>query len=182
MDQEPVAYPLVSIIYCVKCNWVLRAAWYQQELLQTFTSKANTAEEAHINSVILRPSFVAGTFRVYVKRSEFDDWVIAWDRTEKGGFPEAKVLKQAIRDIVSPQTDLGHSDKLAIDGVLISKTASPTTATSGEPTKAIPISRPQPQRTPSRAEIEAYGSPKLAASHKTFCEECVENLPPTWEL
>ncbi len=28
--------PSISITYCTQCNWLLRAAWMAQELLQTF--------------------------------------------------------------------------------------------------------------------------------------------------
>lgn len=35
---------------------------------------------------------------------------IVWDRSEQGRFPEAKELKQLIRDRVDPEKDLGHSD------------------------------------------------------------------------
>ncbi|MEM6311577.1 MAG: Rdx family protein, partial [Pseudomonadota bacterium] len=28
--------PEVTIIYCTGCNWLLRAGWMAQELLQTF--------------------------------------------------------------------------------------------------------------------------------------------------
>lgn len=34
-----------------------------------------------------------------------------WDRTVDGGFPETKVLKQRVRDIIDPQRNLGHSDR-----------------------------------------------------------------------
>ncbi|EKM13514.1 selenoW-related protein [Vibrio harveyi] len=33
-----------------------------------------------------------------------------WERKKDGGFPEAKVLKQRVRDIIDPERDLGHSD------------------------------------------------------------------------
>ena len=36
-----------------------------------------------------------------------------WDRKTDGGFPEAKVLKQKLRDVVWPERDLGHSDRPA---------------------------------------------------------------------
>ncbi len=35
---------------------------------------------------------------------------LIWERKRDGGFPEAKVLKQKVRDIVWPERDLGHSD------------------------------------------------------------------------
>lgn len=178
--QDPIAYPLVSILYCVKCNWILRASWYQQELLQTFTSKASTLEESHINSVVLRPSFIPGTFQVLVKKSPNSDWVLVWDRLRDGGFPEAKALKQCIRNVVSPETALGHSDKKS-DGTLLTRSKSTETPPSSSNTESIPIAGAL-QHAPTESEIRVFGSPKLASSHKTFCEECLENLPPAWEM
>ncbi len=35
---------------------------------------------------------------------------IIWDRKDNGGFPEAKVLKQIVRDIIAPTKNLGHSE------------------------------------------------------------------------
>ena len=189
--QDPVAYPLVSILYCVKCNWILRASWYQQELLQTFTSKAPSADEALVHSIVLRPSFVPGTFQVLVKMSADAPWVLVWDRLRDGGFPEAKTLKQCIRDVVSPERSLGHSDKKSNGTLLTGSKASsisspppfsaPPASAAASSTGSIPIATPL-DHTPTEREIEIYGSPKLASSHKTFCEECVENLPPAWEM
>ncbi|MFB9084735.1 Rdx family protein [Erwinia tracheiphila] len=34
-----------------------------------------------------------------------------WDRKADGGFPEAKVLKQRVRNLCFPERDLGHIDK-----------------------------------------------------------------------
>lgn len=49
---------------------------------------------------------IAGTFIVRV------DGRVIWDRTKEDtkGFPEAKELKQLIRDQISPAQNLGHSD------------------------------------------------------------------------
>jgi predicted Rdx family selenoprotein len=33
-----------------------------------------------------------------------------WERKRDGGFPEAKVLKQRVRDVITPTKDLGHSE------------------------------------------------------------------------
>ncbi len=33
------AKPRISILYCTQCNWLLRAAWMAQELLQTFSDE-----------------------------------------------------------------------------------------------------------------------------------------------
>ena len=79
---------------------MLRSAWLAQELLTTF--------EASIGEVALIPSRAgAGTFVVRVNEN------VVWDRRreETPGFPEAKRLKQLVRDILEPEMDLGHSDK-----------------------------------------------------------------------
>jgi selenoprotein W-related protein len=34
-----------------------------------------------------------------------------WCRKKDGGFPDIKVLKQKIRDVVNPKKDLGHTDR-----------------------------------------------------------------------
>jgi len=39
------------------------------------------------------------------------DDVQIWERKADGGFPEAKVLKQRLRDQIDPQRDLGHNDR-----------------------------------------------------------------------
>ncbi|ESR25296.1 SelT/SelW/SelH family protein [Lutibaculum baratangense] len=88
--------PRIAITYCRQCNWMLRAAWMAQELLQAF------AED--LGEVALIPG-TGGVFRV-----ELDGWEI-WERKRDGGFPEAKVLKQRVRDRLDPERDLGHSDR-----------------------------------------------------------------------
>ena len=35
-----------------------------------------------------------------------------WSRQEAGRFPDIKELKQLVRDLVSPERDLGHSDRV----------------------------------------------------------------------
>lgn len=89
--------PTISIEYCPKCGWMLRAAYMAQELLGTFT------EEIH--GVLLQPSETGGS---YIIRIDND---IVFDRKEQGRFPEIKELKQLVRDVVSPEKSLGHSDK-----------------------------------------------------------------------
>jgi selenoprotein W-related protein len=88
--------PRIVITYCTQCQWLLRAAWMAQELLQTFG--------ADIGEVALVPG-TGGVFAIHV-----DDEPI-WDRKEREGFPEAKVLKQLVRDRIDPERDLGHSDR-----------------------------------------------------------------------
>ena len=88
--------PSVEIEYCPGCRWLLRASWTAQELLTTF--------EAELGGVTLKPSEVGGTFHVSI------DGVEVWDRKTVGRFPEMKELKQAVRDQIAPERDLGHSD------------------------------------------------------------------------
>lgn len=90
------AKPRITIVYCTQCNWMLRAAWMAQELLQTFGQD--------ISEVALIPG-TGGIFEIAA------DGILIWDRKADGGFPEAKVLKQKLRDAVWPERDLGHSDR-----------------------------------------------------------------------
>ncbi|KIK30519.1 hypothetical protein PISMIDRAFT_670554 [Pisolithus microcarpus 441] len=54
----------------------------------------------------------AGRFRIWLN-VENGPPKLMWDRKVEGGFPELKVLKQRIRDLVQPGMSLGHSDKKA---------------------------------------------------------------------
>jgi selenoprotein W-related protein len=92
--------PIISIEYCPKCGWMLRAAYFAQELLTTFTGD--------VHGVMLHPSEINGTFKISIDGQEI------FDRKRAGGFPETKALKQLVRDIVSPDKDLGHSEKKEI--------------------------------------------------------------------
>mmetsp|Transcript_12610 Transcript_12610/g.35918 ORF Transcript_12610/g.35918 Transcript_12610/m.35918 type:complete len:127 (+) Transcript_12610:100-480(+) len=89
----------IEIEYCVKCKWMLRATWICQELLSTFE------RDNIISEVALKPSFeVSGVFDIRV------DGTLVWSRKTEGRFPEAKEVKQKVRDILAPDRDLGHSD------------------------------------------------------------------------
>ncbi len=91
--------PKIIIEYCPKCGWLLRSAWIAQELLTTF--------QEELGEVTLRPSTTSGLFQILLNSS------IIFDRKEKGHFPEAKEIKQIVRDLVFPEKNLGHSDKKA---------------------------------------------------------------------
>jgi selenoprotein W-related protein len=91
--------PTVTIEYCPKCHWLMRAAYMSQELLTTF------AEE--LKAVTIMPAEVDGRYSVYVNDKKI------FDRKENGGFLEIKELKQLVRDEVAPGKALGHSDKKA---------------------------------------------------------------------
>ena len=89
--------PRVSITYCTQCRWLLRAAWLAQELLTTF--------EAELGEVALRPG-TGGVFEIRVEDE------LIWSRQREGRFPEAKEVKQRVRDRVAPERNLGHSDRV----------------------------------------------------------------------
>ena len=91
---------------------MLRAAYFGQELLSTFSTS--------IGEVALIP-VTGGVFQVhltYLPSATDNDAdaptpqeVLLWDRKAENGFPEAKVLKQRLRDHIEPGKNLGHSDK-----------------------------------------------------------------------
>ena len=90
----------MTISYCTKCKWGLRASWLAQELLSTFP-------QSELQEVSLVPiADPAGVFLVQVNDK------VVWDRKSDStpGFPEAKELKQAVRDVLVPDKSLGHSD------------------------------------------------------------------------
>ena len=91
-----MATPRVEITYCTQCRWLLRAAWLAQELLTTF--------ETELGEVALVPG-TGGTLEVRLNDA------LIFSRKEAGRFPEAKELKQLIRDIIAPDRPLGHSDR-----------------------------------------------------------------------
>jgi selenoprotein W-related protein len=86
----------VEISYCTKCRWMLRAAWFAQELLTTF--------DEEIGEMVLKPG-TGGIFEVHA------DGVLVWSRKAQGRFPEITELKQLVRDRIAPHRDLGHSDR-----------------------------------------------------------------------
>ena len=88
--------PIITIEYCPKCHWLLRAAYIAQEFLTTF--------ENELRSVSLQPSEINGSFSISIDGKKI------FDRKEYGGFPEIKELKQLVRDVVAPGKSLGHTD------------------------------------------------------------------------
>jgi selenoprotein W-related protein len=87
--------PAITIHYCSQCNWLLRAGWMAQELLHTFSTD--------LASVSLVPG-TGGIYQILI------DEHIIWDRKTDGGFPEAKELKQRVRNFCFPERELGHID------------------------------------------------------------------------
>jgi len=110
--SSTVHVPRVAIKFCTQCKWNLRAAYYAQELLQTFSTG--------IGEVALIP-VTGGIFTVTLTHPSsppsgelasgpVTDTVI-WDRKAEGRFPETKELKNRVRNIIEPGRDLGHIDR-----------------------------------------------------------------------
>ena len=91
-----VKKPRVSILYCRQCRWLLRAAWLAQELLTTFADD--------LGEVALQPG-TGGVLEIRL------DGELVFSRKDESRFPEAKEVKQLIRDKIDPNRDLGHSDR-----------------------------------------------------------------------
>ncbi|KJZ74112.1 hypothetical protein HIM_06561 [Hirsutella minnesotensis 3608] len=106
-SDSSVSLPRVTIRFCTQCKWMLRAAYYAQELLSTFSLA--------IGEVALQPS-TGGTFVVSIEhRPRAPDptdnasdssqspphaaplTTTLWDRRVDGGFPETKELKRRVR-------------------------------------------------------------------------------------
>jgi selenoprotein W-related protein len=94
--MNPEQKKRVTIRYCTRCNWLLRAGWMAQELLSSFGET--------LGEVALIPDDTGGKFEIRV-----GDQVV-WERVRDGGFPESKDLKKRVRDIVDPERDMGHVD------------------------------------------------------------------------
>jgi selenoprotein W-related protein len=89
--------PVLTIEYCPKCGWLLRAAYMAQEFLTTFADE--------LKGVSLQPSETSGAYKISINDE------IIFDRKVHGGFLDVKELKQLIRDKIAPGKNLGHSDK-----------------------------------------------------------------------
>lgn len=85
----------VRITYCTGCKWMLRSAWMAQELLSTF--------EEELSELTLIPG-TGGIFEIHVNGKRI------WSRKEQQGFPDIRELKQLVRNEVSPDRSLGHTD------------------------------------------------------------------------
>jgi selenoprotein W-related protein len=88
--------PVITIEYCPKCHWLLRAAYMAQEILTTFADE--------VGAVTLKPSHINGCYSIFIASKR------VFDRKEHGGFAEIKEIKQLVRDVVAPGKSLGHTD------------------------------------------------------------------------
>ena len=115
----------------------------QQELLSTFGTS--------IGEVALIPAtggiFTVQLSHVSASARDQDDSetseVLIWDRKRDGGFPEAKILKQLIRNQIDPEKNLGHSDTPSSK----EKKAAAQTENDGKPAASTQHEHPQQDST-----------------------------------
>ncbi|SPQ22310.1 44020a29-f780-49b0-84ec-a1477d2ccf9b [Thermothielavioides terrestris] len=104
--------PRITIRFCTQCKWMLRAAYYAQELLSTFsTSLGEVALQPGTGGVfvveITTAAAATPTTATTAERGSIDQpdltappsatsavAVVLWDRKRDGGFPETKELKR----------------------------------------------------------------------------------------
>ena len=86
----------IEIEYCTQCNWMIRASWVTQEILNSF--------ENNIQEISLIPSS-GGIFEIRINEE------VVWSLRSNKKFPEPKEIKQIVRDRVDPERSLGHGDR-----------------------------------------------------------------------
>ncbi|TWU73624.1 hypothetical protein ED733_002382 [Metarhizium rileyi] len=103
--EHGIRFPRMTIQFCTQCKWMLRAAYFAQELLSTFSTS--------LGEVSLQPS-TGGAFIVTIHhqpdQAQQTVSTVLWDRKAEGGFPETKELKRRVRDVIEPGRHLGHVD------------------------------------------------------------------------
>lgn len=120
--MDSIKYPRVVIEYCAACKWHNRAVWYLQEILQTFGSP----EKHFIPEVALQPVYDSpGIFQITLCKSQDGEPQIIYKRRLKkakesqsasyyyDGFPDSKLLKSLLRNILFPTENLGHIDRFS---------------------------------------------------------------------
>ncbi|KAI0460676.1 hypothetical protein F5B21DRAFT_452838 [Xylaria acuta] len=111
--------PRVTIRFCTQCKWMLRAAYFAQELLSTFsTSLGEVALQPATGGIFVVEIYyadpAASTATATTTQADPSPMVqrrVLWDRRAEGGFPETKQLKRRVRDVIEPDRNLGHVDR-----------------------------------------------------------------------
>ncbi|KAK3357553.1 Rdx family-domain-containing protein [Lasiosphaeria hispida] len=142
--------PRVTIQFCTQCKWLLRAAYYAQELLSTFSTA--------LGEVALQP----GTGGVFIRLQRRT----LWDRRTDGGFPETKELKRRVRDVIQPERNLGHVDREY--GKEAEPKAVPAVVVAGRDTPAVSV--PVPASDAAGVGETVAGDTCSTAQGK--CEDC----------
>ncbi len=86
----------LEIIYCKKCNWLMRSSWIAQEVLSSF--------DEELSEVSPIPG-TGGIFEIKLNHK------LIWSLSDERRFPDIKELKKLIRDQIAPEKSLGHTDR-----------------------------------------------------------------------
>lgn len=97
------------------------------------------------------------TYRAHTNDGGTDD-VVLWDRKVEGGFPEAKILKQRLRNHIEPDKKLGHSD-------------TPSSKSTPSETAQKSSAKVKPDESNITAERSALDAPAVP-SKVADCEDC----------
>ncbi|KAI0187774.1 seleno protein domain protein, partial [Xylaria flabelliformis] len=113
--------PRVTIRFCTQCRWMLRAAYFAQELLSTFsTSLGEVALQPATGGIFVVEIYYADPAAstapatatiIQTDPNPTTQHRVLWDRKVDGGFPETKELKRRVRDVIEPDRNLGHVDR-----------------------------------------------------------------------
>ncbi|KAJ5483912.1 hypothetical protein N7539_005708 [Penicillium diatomitis] len=121
---ERVHLPRVAIKFCTQCRWMLRAAYrnplektlqFAQELLSTFGTDLGEVALVPVTggvfTITIWHAVDADTSASNQSNLAMTQETLLWDRKTDGGFPEVKVLKSRVRNVIAPNRDLGHTDR-----------------------------------------------------------------------
>jgi len=156
-----VQFPKVAIRFCVQCKWNLRAAYYAQELLQTFSNTIGEVSLIPVTGGIFIITLYTNTNGSDERHQTIAETLI-WDRKRDGGFPETKELKNRVRNVIDPEKDMGHVDRAL-------KKSNPDAAT-GKEDQAEESNVAVDQATMPAGHTQHNMSAVLEAE----CEECRE--------
>ncbi|KAI1212963.1 Rdx family-domain-containing protein [Annulohypoxylon truncatum] len=173
VPDSPYPLPRVTIRFCTQCKWMLRAAYFAQELLSTFSTS--------LGEVALQPS-TGGTFVVEIVFAQPSPSPtststsptssdpkpaiqkrVLWDRKTDGGFPETKELKRRVRDAIEPGRNLGHVDK-DYHHAAVPTPAAPSAPSSTSSSTFPSTAHPQSQQPHHHTSPSSYGAAEAARS------------------
>ncbi|KAL1987955.1 hypothetical protein VTN96DRAFT_1479 [Rasamsonia emersonii] len=170
-ESSHVYLPRITIKYCTQCKWMLRAAYFAQELLSTF----NTS----LGEVSLIPT-TGGVFTVTIFHLSQDSLgtqeTLLWDRKMHGGFPEVKQLKSLVRNIVDPSRDLGHVDRAlgkenkGAESTPVAATVTAAATTGATTTSAKTVATDE--NTPAGMGASGKREDEKGEGEQKTCEDC----------
>ncbi|KAG9769020.1 hypothetical protein KCU88_g7019, partial [Aureobasidium melanogenum] len=185
--SSTVQVPRVAIKFCTQCKWNLRAAYYAQELLQTFSTSIGEVALIPVTGGIFAVTMTHALPQPQTQAQETEGnansvadananaepekgsttvtitETVLWDRKTDGGFPETKELKNRVRNIIDPDRDLGHIDR-SLKKKKNDQDQDQDQASRQEEVK----DKSQPETVTVRSSLEQPGK----EGNKNECEDC----------